>query len=295
MNKKTTPTKAAAPAADNYLGQGIKGERKKSGLGTFLDRLPAPFISLNSVIAAVAEANEGSFREAARGLRILEREDDFPSWYRWADAKSKGKLDTEIGAAWGPKLLQHAEMFGEPVEFPHDYYRDCGYDLSAMPEGSVHHFLAVGPTLGFQRSDIGPFLTRHGIKGFELPPPRESNLDGGETGPDVPAVLEPANAQPRCLRTTDMAWCFAGLNGWDEDRWKKRLGDPPKWLETCREEQGSRGGRQNLWNPLLIGAALTGRNLVEWKSVRAKFQSNLQLKDWKSIWDEYERDNHEVD
>ena len=170
MNKKTTPTKTAAPAADNYLAQGIKGERKKSGLGTFLDRLPAPFISLNSVIAAVAEANEGSFREAARSLRILEREDDFPSWYRWADAKSKGKLDTEIGAAWGPKLLQHAEMFGEPVEFPHDDYRDCGYDLSAMPEGSVHHFLAVGPTLGFQRSDIGPFLTSHGIKGFDLGP-----------------------------------------------------------------------------------------------------------------------------
>ena len=98
---------------------------------------------------------------------MFESEADFPSWYRWTDAKSKGNLDPENGVKWGPRLIQHAEMVGKPVEFPHNHYRDCGYDLSAMPEGSIDHFLVYGPTIGFQRSDIGPFLTHHGLSGVD--------------------------------------------------------------------------------------------------------------------------------
>ena len=168
MNDKNTPAKSEAPAEGLVAVRSIKDERDKSGLGKLLDELPAPFISLNCVIEVIAEANDGSFKEAARRLRILfESEADFPSWYRWTDAKSKGNLDPENGVKWGPRLIQHAEMVGKPVEFPHNHYRDCGYDLSAMPEGSIDHFLVYGPTIGFQRSDIGPFLTHHGLSGVD--------------------------------------------------------------------------------------------------------------------------------
>lgn len=168
MNKKTTcGTTSAAPTTGDAVAQSIEGERDKTGLKKLLNGLSARFISLNRVIETIAEANDGSVREAARVLGILlEGEADFPPWYRWTDAKSKGTLDPENGANWGLKLLQHAQMTGEPVEFPHIHWRDCGYDLSAMPEGSVYHFLVSGPNLGFQTSDVGAFLSRHGLNGF---------------------------------------------------------------------------------------------------------------------------------
>lgn len=137
----------------------------KSEFQALEDSLPAPFISLHDVLEAVACANSRTYREAAHLLLVkLESEDDFPAWYRRTSAKSRGELDTQNGADWGKKLLRHAESRGEPVTFPHIVYDD--YDLPSMPSISVYHFLCFGPTLGFQINEIGPFLTRHGIKGF---------------------------------------------------------------------------------------------------------------------------------
>ncbi len=130
-----------------------------------MERLPDPFVSLQGVLDSVVAAYAGAnLREAANLLLIkLESEADFPPWYCSTRPKSAGVPDPATGAEWGKKLLQHAEFFGEPVVYPHEYWEINGYDLPSMPAISVHYFLYFGPTLGFRRADIAPFLTRNGI------------------------------------------------------------------------------------------------------------------------------------
>ena len=98
----------------------------------------------------------------------------------------------------------------------------------------------------------------------------------------------PADA-PEPLTISDIAYCFAGLR-WDEQGWKKLLGDKPKWLRSCIAIPGKRGVHETRWNPMLIGAALVQSGHAKPNSVRARFQSKPRLSAWLEAWKTYEAD-----
>ena len=104
---------------------------------------------------------------------------------------------------------------------------------------------------------------------------------------DAPGGVEPAKAGPLPLTTGNIAFCFAGLR-WDEQQWKKPLGDKRKWLKACIAIPGVQGVSQTRWNPVCIGAVLVHNGHVKANSVRAKFQTQSLLKPWLDEWKTYE-------
>lgn len=101
-------------------------------------------------------------------------------------------------------------------------------------------------------------------------------------------------AEPPPVATGDVAYAFDGLRQWNEKAWKDTLGSPPKWLEACIALRGERGKRETRWNPVLIGAALVHNGHTKPNSIRARFQTKPQLKDWLEAWKTYEADNFDT-
>lgn len=99
---------------------------------------------------------------------------------------------------------------------------------------------------------------------------------------------------PPPVATGNIAYAFDGLRNWNERAWKDTLGSPPKWLEACIVLRGQRGIREHRWNPVLIGDALVRSGHAQARSVRARFQSMPQLKDWLEAWKTYEADNFDT-
>lgn len=106
---------------------------------------------------------------------------------------------------------------------------------------------------------------------------------------------EPAKTGPLPLTTGDIAFCFAGLRWGTEEKWKKPLGDKPKWLAACIVIPAVRGVSETRWSPVCIGAALVRDGHAKPNSVRAKFQTQPLLKPWLDEWKTYEADNLSAD
>lgn len=106
----------------------------------------------------------------------------------------------------------------------------------------------------------------------------------------APVVAESANNGPLPLTTGDIAFCFDGIR-WNEQQWRKPLGNKPKWLQSCVAIPGQRGVSETRWNPVLIAAALVHDGHAQARSIRAKFQTKPLLKDWLEAWKTYEADN----
>ena len=114
-----------------------------------------------------------------------------------------------------------------------------------------------------------------------------------EEPPSATQDAELTDAQlkmPTPLTTSDIAHSFTGMR-WSEEKWKKPLGDRPKWLAACVVIPGSRGVSETRWNPVLIGAALVRDGHAKPNSVRAKFQTMPLLQPWLDAWKTYEADN----
>jgi len=99
--------------------------------------------------------------------------------------------------------------------------------------------------------------------------------------------------KPTALTTGQIAAGFDGLR-WTAERWKKPLGDVPKWLKNCRVISGIQGVKEAQWDPVLIGAHLVRQGHAKARSVRAKFQSSPPLKPWLEAWKTYEADNFDT-
>ena len=97
--------------------------------------------------------------------------------------------------------------------------------------------------------------------------------------PPAPVVADSASNGPLPLTTGDIAFCFDGIR-WNEQQWRKPLGDKPKWLQSCVAIPGQRGVSETRWNPVLMAAALVRDGHAQARSIRARFQTKPQLKDW---------------
>ena len=73
---------------------------------------------------------------------------------------------------------------------------------------------------------------------------------------------------------------FEGLY-FDRDKWRKYLGDPPKWLAECRVAKGNKSTSAT-WNPVLIAAALFDKR-IKINQLDAVF---VHMKDWADKWRE---------
>ncbi len=107
--------------------------------------------------------------------------------------------------------------------------------------------------------------------------------------PQAAAPEQEAPKGPLALTTGDIAFCFDGLR-WNEEQWRKPLGYPPKWLQSCIVIPGQRGVREATWNPVSIAGRLVKDGYVKARSARARFQTKPQLAPWLEVWKTYEAD-----
>jgi len=92
---------------------------------------------------------------------------------------------------------------------------------------------------------------------------------------------------PEPVTTLQVAGAFFGLH-WDYEKWKKNLGNKPKWLKACMVTAGQQGGAQATWNPVLIGAALLVKGIKQ-HQIRGSFQkAGSPIAHWFEAWKDYE-------
>lgn len=192
----------------------------KSEFQALEDSLPAPFISLHDVLERSIAANDSDRQEAAGILfTVLGNAGDCPTWYRSTPStpKSKGKEEPK-GSTWGGLLLEHARRTGEPIKF--DPAFEYGHDFyETFPAfDAIYAFIRRdGPEIGFQLAEIGPFLTRHGIKGFgDGKVVAEATADGNArsvladltqaSGDSVPVQRHPAQEAAILARLIDLGF-----------------------------------------------------------------------------------------
>lgn len=118
-------------------------------------------------------------------------------------------------------------------------------------------------------------------------------FDASQGAAQAHSKLVPPSNGPLPLTTSDIAFCFDGIR-WNEQKWRKPLGDKPKWLKSCVAIPGQRGSSETRWNPVLIAAALVHDGHAQARSIRARFQTKPQLKDWLEAWKTYEADNFDT-
>ncbi len=115
--------------------------------------------------------------------------------------------------------------------------------------------------------------------------------------PTTPApvanALEPISDGPAPLTRNEIANCFAGLRGWDVERWKAELSSPDDWLKACQQRKGTRGrgGYESTWWPVCIACAMVDRQDTTIKWVSARFKNQEPLKPWLDTWQTYHPDN----
>ncbi len=146
---------------------------------------------------------------------------------------------------------------------------------------------------------MAPELSSVVLTGFEthLASGDHSPATTADSGPGQSAPVVKADAKvtvdcPTGLSTSDIAYCFSGLQ-WNETDWKKNLGKKPKWLASCISVPGAQGEREISWNPILVGGVLVHTSRAKQNSVRAKFQTVPLLRPWLDEWKTFEADNFE--
>lgn len=189
--------------------------------------------------------------------------------------------------AASPAVLTRAfngrhEGYCAPLLFAGDaqrlaFDRSGAMTMTRSPEGELLRF---APGIAFEASEVR-FSSDH-VRRLVAPVPAEKPQ----------AAAAPAGPTP--LTTGDLAFSFDGLR-YSEARWKKPLGDRPKWLVAAIAVPGQRGVCETRWNPVFVGAELVRQGHVGVNSVRARFQTRPMLRPWLDAWNTYEADYLESD
>ena len=179
-------------------------------------------------------------------------------------------------------------------------YNELRTIFYTMPKGSKLGSLmrASGASGGGTQPSYGLSHTPQKLAQTTAIPEPQQTAPATDTAMPAPVVavgasggVEHTKAGPLPLTTGDIAYCFAGLRWPTEERWKKPLGDKPKWLAACVAIPAVRGVSEARWSPVCIGAALVRDGHVKANNVRAKFQTMPLLTPWLDEWKTYEADN----
>lgn len=126
--------------------------------------------------------------------------------------------------------------------------------------------------------------------------PREKDVENSsqERSNDICSLRNPlpsVEGGPAWIPSPVMARCLSDFGGWNVDKWKKKLSDPPAWMsgETLFR-RGVRGKRASSWQPVLLIDAIIQRRSdrsTNVDSARRKFANNATLKPWLDAWDDH--------
>ena len=247
-----------------------------------------------------------------------------PALARWLQAQNWPGLATLLPNSESPAFVQvehllcaiEAARFADMTEAEAralvppsalaEFAQSVGLGAEEL-QGRIEHWLAGAAVHSAVRDRFRIAFSTGALQlldGFTLAPkltattqqPAVPQAEGGQTATAEPLneSAEPAPAggarEPLPLTTGDIAHSFDGLK-WTEEKWKKPLGDIPKWLLACRVFPGRQGTSETLWNPVLVGAALVSQHGLSARHVRARFQIRRALKPWGELWKDYEAEH----
>ncbi|OXJ37927.1 hypothetical protein CFB82_07215 [Burkholderia sp. HI2714] len=226
------------------------------------------------------------------------------------DPGSLSHGDSHIRYLDGALVCIAASMHAHGLEWPIESFDDFGTleDLKAVP--SLIHEMRLMWESGNHPPRNAPayFIEWAQRKGFKVPwlasgrlidvaadkEPSAADLQefaarlvAGKTAASETATHvndNPAEAVPAPLPSPVITAAFEGLGGWNEEQWRRYLGDPPKWLLKARRSKGVRGSRNAAtWNPVSIALALKDDG-VPWLKLDAVFRKPA-LKAWREKWE----------
>lgn len=125
-------------------------------------------------------------------------------------------------------------------------------------------------SIGFDRAEIVSFLDRSAI------PHRFSTNSGNEVKNGIPTPV--------------IAAAFAGLSGWDMDRWKKNL-SAAAWAKDAQTRSGRKGtGGSALWDPVLLAKFARTHRGISLHELGKVFRATKAFEPWLAEWKVYEED-----
>ena len=106
-----------------------------------------------------------------------------------------------------------------------------------------------------------------------------------ELGTAAPLPYEPVMPW---IETPVMAQCLSGFGEWNAATWLKKLGTPPKWMQSSiMLRRGAQGRRANCWQPVLLIDAIIHKKKTTPDVARKKFKTSSHLSPWLDAWDEH--------
>jgi hypothetical protein len=140
------------------------------------------------------------------------------------------------------------------------------------------------------RNPPGYFIEWACRKGFNVPwleSARHLDLIENAKGKQASAVasVDATEAVLAPLPSPAIATAFDGLGGWNDEKWRHYLGDPPKWLVAARTSKGSkRPGNAAMWNPVIIALALADKGVAVAK-LDTVFRKRA-MSAWRAEWED---------
>lgn len=199
--------------------------------------------------------------------------DDAMGWAeRAADYGDSALIRLTVGFVHGARYRNAEVSLTEVVAL------FVGMDWPGIPAPLLGAMKPLATGANTQLSESAPAVARGGAD------------SGHVTTIQQPKTVHEVSTAPQPLTTAAIAECFAGLGWKTAEAWKKPLGDVPKWLASCLVQQGQRGVRERLWNPVQIGAALVAHKHLKANNIRARFQTMHLLMPWLDAWKTYEAD-----
>ncbi|WJF91155.1 hypothetical protein QS306_05830 [Paraburkholderia bonniea] len=121
---------------------------------------------------------------------------------------------------------------------------------------------------------------------FPEPDPRAESAEMEVLDKSVMGGAARASDMPPAIPSSTMAMVFCGLR-WAEDKWRRYLADPPKWLERARVDRGKKGaGNAATWNPVIVAVYLCDKKQASKSKLKKVFDGHKAMKAWASEWED---------
>lgn len=216
-------------------------------------------------------------------------------WYDWRE-----EMITEEGCANPPVALSPCDFLMWFDEWDiHTDWLELFFYLCDVPS---QEFLNTLPSGLMLNEAVGPVACLTSA----MPEPEPSSASLSPANPPNAAWSVPKRPERLAniatsvdrkkvqgLSTPVIAKAFAGLGGWDEEKWNKNL-PQAMWTKEARTAPGRRGkGGAAEWDPVRLAKAAFEKRPISFDDFGKRFRTEQALKPWKEEWEAYEE--HVVD